>query len=104
MATDTEQLGKHVRLYWGVFGALALLTVVTVAATNLQVGVVLGIFIALAIATLKGSLVASFFMHLAFDRHKSLFALLILCAVLFIALLLLPVLTLQETRALENVP
>jgi len=104
MAAGAEQIRKHVRLYWCIFGALAVLTVVTVAANNLQVGVVVGVFIALAIATLKGSLVAGFFMHLAFDRNRSLFALLILCAIFFAVLLLIPVLTMEETRALENVP
>ncbi len=63
MASDAHDLKKHVKTYWIVFGALAVLTVVTVSAASLEVSVGLGIFIAMAIAVTKGSLVASFFMH-----------------------------------------
>ena len=51
----------------GVFGALLVLTVVTVAVAYVDLGE-LNLFIALAIATVKALLVSIFFMHL---RHDS---------------------------------
>jgi cytochrome c oxidase subunit 4 len=50
-----------------VWGALVALTVVTVAATRVDLGA-FNIWLALAIATVKGSLVALYFMHLRWDR------------------------------------
>lgn len=84
----TKYLGTYVR----VFGALLVLTVVTVAASRLHIAVPLAIAVALAIAVLKGSLVAGFFMHLIGERSL-IYAALILTGVLLAALLALPVLT-----------
>lgn len=50
----------------GVFGALIVLTVVTVAVAYIDLGEA-NLFVALGIATLKATLVAFFFMHLAWD-------------------------------------
>ena len=47
---------------------MAVLTVLTVAAAYLDVGFGLAVIIAMIIATTKGSLVASFFMHLAHEK------------------------------------
>jgi len=57
------------RFYWGIFGALTLLTIATVRVSYYDFGS-LNIIIALLIATMKASLVAAFFMHL---RHDKLF-------------------------------
>jgi cytochrome c oxidase subunit 4 len=54
------------RNYVRVWGALMALTVVTVAAAQINLGP-LNVPLALAIATLKASLVALFFMHLFYD-------------------------------------
>jgi cytochrome c oxidase subunit 4 len=51
----------------GVFGALIVLTVLTVAVTYVDLGK-LNIWVALAIAAVKGVLVAEIFMHLRWDR------------------------------------
>lgn len=62
--------GAHVvpaRILLGVFGALVVLTWVTVAATWVDLGAG-NLWLAMAIATLKGTLVALFFMHLRWDR------------------------------------
>lgn len=56
-----------VRLLAAVLGALLLLTVVTVGATYVDLGR-LNLWVALAIATVKASIVALFFMHLRWDR------------------------------------
>lgn len=94
-AHGQAELGKHVGAYVRVFAALLALTFITVAASRLRLAVPLAIVLALVIATLKGSLVASFFMHLIAERPL-IFAALILTAVLLAALLLLPVLTMLD--------
>ena len=58
----------HARTYLLVFGTLAALTIVTVAAGYVSFPVGLGIAIALVIATVKGSLVAAYFMHLLHEQ------------------------------------
>jgi cytochrome c oxidase subunit 4 len=68
--SDTHQhdVQSHVKIYIRVFAALAVGTIVTVLASNLHLGIILGIIVALIIATVKGSLVAAFFMHLSAER------------------------------------
>ncbi len=104
MAHTAEELRKHIKVYWVVLVTLAILTVVTVSSANLDAGFVVGLVIALLIATIKGSLVAGFFMHLLYDRHKWLYGLLLLCGFFFLLLVLLPVLTTEEARLIERVP
>ncbi len=104
MASDAHDLKKHVKIYWMVFGALAVLTVVTVRAASLEVSVGVGIFIAMAIAVTKGSLVASFFMHLMFDKNRGIAALLLLCLIFFIFLMAIPSLVTFEAMSTGNVP
>ena len=65
---------------------LLLLTVMTVTVSRLNLGLALAIFIALLIATLKGSLVASFFMHLISER-KVIYVLLLSTGFLFLILM-----------------
>lgn len=54
------------RSYLAVWGALMLLTALTVGASQLNLGA-LNVPLALGIATLKAALVALFFMHLFYD-------------------------------------
>ena len=68
MSGSAEETRKHVETYKKVGGSLAVLTVVTVLASYIDIGVALGITLALIIATTKGSLVVSFFMHLIDER------------------------------------
>lgn len=63
-----EEVKKHVRVYVTVFGALAVLTVVTVAVAYLHLPIWPALIIALIIATIKGGLVASYFMHLISEK------------------------------------
>jgi cytochrome c oxidase subunit IV len=58
----------NVRGYLAVFGALLVLTLVTVAVSYLDLPVRPTILVALAIAVTKASLVAMFFMHLKGER------------------------------------
>lgn len=90
-ADDHMSVLASVRTYLGVFGALLVLTIVTVGASRFHLAIPLAIGVALLIAVVKGSLVASFFMHLVAER-PSIYAALILTAVLLAVLLLLPLL------------
>ena len=85
-------IDKHVRQYMMVFGALMVLTLITVAVASLDVSVPLAITIGLFIATVKGSLVAAIFMHLK-DEKKLIYWVLLLTLAFFLVLLFLPALT-----------
>lgn len=85
-------IDRHVRAAMIVFGALMVLTVVTVAVYYLHLSTPAAIALALFIAIIKGSLVAGYFMHLISER-KLIYWVLILTAAFFITLLMLPVLT-----------
>ena len=56
------------QLLTGVLFALFFLTAVTVGAAYIHLGEALNVFVALAIATVKGTLVAAIFMHLRWDK------------------------------------
>lgn len=84
-STHADEVKKHVRIYIAVFGALAALTVVTVAVAYLHLSIVPALIVALFIASIKGSLVAAYFMHLISEK-KVIFALLIF-TVIFLAVL-----------------
>lgn len=66
--THVEDVKKHVRVYISVFAALAVLTVVTVGVGYLELPIVPALIVALAIATVKGALVAGYFMHLVSEE------------------------------------
>ena len=86
-----------------VFAALIVLTVLTVAATGIDLGAG-NLWMAMGIATAKAALVALYFMHLRYDRplYALIFVtgLLILC--LFFSLTLLD--TMQYQPTLEQLP
>ena len=90
-AMSREEIARHVRTYLIVFGSLLVLTVMTVAVSYLHVSLWLAVLIALTIASVKGSLVACYFMHLISER-KLIYWVLLLTAVFFAALLALPAL------------
>ena len=64
-----ESHGPDVKLYMLVFGALAVLTVVTVLVSKFQLEHPWNIVVGLLIATIKAGLVAAVFMHLK-GEHK----------------------------------
>ena len=92
MTDHAVDIDKHVRTYLVVFAALMVLTVVTVAVYYLDLSVPMAITVALIIATVKGSLVACYFMHLISEKKLILWVLL-MTAAFFVTLLFLPVLT-----------
>ena len=91
-AGGAEDIRKHVRVYLIVFAALGVLTVVTVLASYWDVNPTINIAIALLIAAVKASLVASYFMHLISEK-KAIYGILILTVVFLIVMLLIPILT-----------
>ncbi len=91
-----EDIKKSVRTYMVVFAALAALTVVTVAVSYLEADTPMAVALALVIATAKASLVAMFFMHLI-DERKAIYWILILTAVFFVVLMVVPFGTISDT-------
>ena len=87
-----DDIRKQVKTYLMVFGTLMVLTVVTVAISYLHLAVHEAIIIALAVATVKGSLVALYFMHLNHER-KLIYYSLALTVVFFIFLMIIPLAT-----------
>jgi cytochrome c oxidase subunit 4 len=85
-------IDRHVRVYITVFVALMVLTIITVAVSRLHLSVPVAVTVALLVATIKGSLVACYFMHLISEK-KLIYAVLVLTAVFFLALLALPAIT-----------
>ncbi|HJN68250.1 MAG: cytochrome C oxidase subunit IV family protein [Candidatus Marinimicrobia bacterium] len=86
---DTKDIQQHIKVYMIVFATLAALTVATVAASYLDLSRGEAIFLALAIASIKGSLVASYFMHLISEKALITW-ILMLTAVFFFILMLFP--------------
>ncbi len=72
-----EDIRRHVKVYLLVFASLAILTVVTVAVSYLEISFVPALLIALVIATVKASLVALYFMHLVSEKQVILWVLLV---------------------------
>ena len=89
---DTESIQEHIKVYLTVFGALAVLTVLTVGASYLEVSTTEAIFLALTIATIKASLVAGYFMHLITEKQTIIW-ILILTFSFFLILMFFPLIT-----------
>ncbi|MEX1138819.1 MAG: cytochrome C oxidase subunit IV family protein [Bacteroidota bacterium] len=94
--TSAEDIKKHVRTYILVFVALLVLTIVTVGVSYLHLSIVPAVILALLIASVKGALVASYFMHLISEK-KLVYFTLILTVVFLITLLSLPLLGFHDT-------
>ena len=96
MAGDhAVDIDKHVRIYITVFVALMVLTIVTVTVSRFHLPVPIAVTVALLVATIKGSLVACYFMHLISEK-KLIYAVLALTGAFFIALMVLPVVTVHD--------
>ena len=87
-SSPVREIGHAVEVkgYLAVFGALLVLTLVTVAVSYVDLPTSPTVLVALAIASAKASLVAMFFMHLKGERPMIYWSL-GLTAVLFAALL-----------------
>ena len=94
-------IDRHVKVYITVFVALMVLTIVTVAISRLHLSVPIAVTVALLVAIVKGSLVACYFMHLISEK-KLIYAVLLLTAAFFVALLALPVVTVNDTFGIHQ--
>lgn len=99
--SHAEDISRHVRIYVTVFVSLMALTIITVSVAYLHLPLHLAIALALVIATIKGSLVACYFMHLISEK-KLIFTVLILTVIFFLGLLLLPVFTKMDAVGLSS--
>jgi cytochrome c oxidase subunit 4 len=96
MTTDhAADIDRQIRVYITVFVALMALTIITVAISYLHLPVPMAVGVALLVATVKGSLVACYFMHLISEK-KLIYAVLALTAFFFIVLVALPVITVHN--------
>jgi cytochrome c oxidase subunit IV len=89
---DLEKTQKTIRLYLTIGVALLVFTVITVAVNQVHLAVPAAITVALIIATMKGSMVASVFMHLSHER-KWIYGALVLTVLFFIVLMSVPLFT-----------
>jgi len=89
---DAAEIDRHVKVYITVFVALMALTIITVAISYLHLPPAMAIAVALFVATIKGGLVACYFMHLISEK-KLIYAVLLITVFKFIVLLALPVIT-----------
>jgi len=83
-----EEIKHHVKTYVIVFVVLAFFTIVTVAISYLDLGVG-SVALALGVASVKGALVASYFMHLI-DEKITIYWTLIVTVAMFLILMFLP--------------
>jgi len=98
-----EDIKKNIKTYWAVGGILFFFTVVTVAVSTLSLPAAMAILVGLTIASIKGGFVSLIFMHLNHEK-KVIYQVLALTAVLFIALLALPVLSSKDQAGRDVAP
>ena len=94
-AHASHDIQSHVKTYYMIFGALMVFTCITVGVSYLHLSIPLAITVALIVATIKGSLVALFFMHLSNER-KLIYYVLTLTVVFFIFMMFVPLFTVSD--------
>ena len=89
---SVDDIKKSVRTYFMIFGALMVLTIITVGVSYVHLPVAAAVTVALIVATIKGSLVALYFMHLLHER-KVIYWVLTLTLIFFIFMMFVPLFT-----------
>ncbi len=89
---SVDDIKKSVKTYFMIFGALMVLTIITVGVSYVHLPVAAAVTVALVVATIKGSLVALYFMHLLHER-KVIYWVLMLTLIFFIFMMFVPLLT-----------
>lgn len=88
-SSSHADIDRRVRIYILVFVTLMVLTMVTVAVSRLHLPVAAAVAVALLVASVKGTLVAGYFMHL-FSERKLIYWVLAVTVAFFLAVLLIP--------------
>jgi|SRR5215831_2416038 len=96
MSSDPEAVKKTVRLYFMIGAALFVFTGITVAVNQVHLMIPLAITVALVIATIKGSMVGSVFMHLSHEK-KWIYGALLLTLAFWLVLMAVPFFTVSDT-------
>jgi cytochrome c oxidase subunit 4 len=91
-AHSADDVKKSVKTYFTIFGALMVLTIITVGVSYVHLPIAMAVFVALVVATIKGSLVAMYFMHLLHER-KVIYWVLLLTVVFFVFMMFVPLFT-----------
>lgn len=91
-----EEFKKHLKIYWGVFAALLVLTAVTVGVSYIHLPLFAAVLLAMVVASIKGGLVARYFMHLKGEKKVIVWTLWLTVS-FFVVLMILPVLTEVES-------
>ena len=94
-----EDIQHHIKVYMNVFMALAVLTIVTVAVSYLEVSFIEAFFIAITVATIKGSLVLCYFMHLLTERQAIIW-ILVTTFIAFLILMFIPLISLTDQTSI----
>lgn len=97
-----DDIRSHVKTYFMVFGALMVLTIITVGVSYVHLPVAAAVTVALIVATIKGSLVALYFMHLSNER-KVIYWVLTLTVIFFVFLMFVPLFT-NSDKILGTLP
>ena len=100
--SDSAEVQKSIKKYFMIGAALLVFTGITVGANQFHFGVPVAVTVALIIATMKGSMVASIFMHLSHER-KWVYGALILTVLGFLILMTVPIFTTMDTIG-QHVP
>jgi caa(3)-type oxidase subunit IV len=96
MHSDHDSIRKSMRTYLMIGAALFVFTGITVAVNQIHLAVPAAITVALIIATMKGSMVASILMHLSHER-KWIYGALILTVIGFLILMTVPMFTVMDS-------
>jgi caa(3)-type oxidase subunit IV len=91
-----HDIKKHLKVYIGVFVALLVGTIITVAVSRVNLGHAGNISLALVIAVLKAALVAGFFMHLVSEK-KPIYTILVFTAFFFVGLMALTIWAMNDS-------
>lgn len=101
--SHADDIDEQVRIYLLVFGALAILTVLTVAVAYISLPFVPGLVLGLLIATVKGALVAGYFMHLLSEENV-IYLVLAFTIVFLIGMIVLTSSSITVHRGVPGVP
>lgn len=94
-STHAHDIDKQVKIYLIVFWALFVLTIVTVGVSKIHMPFFWTVTVALLVASIKGALVACYFMHLISERMM-IYAIVVFTIICFLSLMILPILTHQD--------